>query len=94
MNCNECNKVVSYYTHESDMARLERTIHRLWLLVVILIVVVVLTNLGWIMYEAQYEGKTTTTTTEDISQYVDADGTAIVAGIGDAIYGYENQTNG
>lgn len=73
MNCNECNKVVSYYTHESDMARLERTIHRLWTIIIILIAALVCLCVGFFIYESQYEHATTTTTTEDVSQYVDSD---------------------
>lgn len=55
MNCNECNKVVSYYTHESDMARLERTIHRLWTIIIILIVALVCLCVGFFIYGSQFE---------------------------------------
>lgn len=97
MDCNGCEKkggnVVSYISHEADMSRMERTIRRLWILLIIMLVMLVGTNIGWLMYESQFE-TVSSTTTEDVSQYVDADGTAIVAGIGDAIYGNESQTNG
>ncbi len=94
MDCNNCNKNVPYIVHEADMSRLERTIHRLYKLLILLLILLVGTNIAWIIYESQYETTTTNTNTEDVSQYIDADGTAIVAGIGDAIYGNENQTNG
>ena len=92
MNCNECNKVVSYYTHESDMARLERTIHRLWTIIIILIAALVCLCVGFFIYESQFED--TYTTTEGVSQYIDTEGSAIVDGIGNANYGYTDQTNG
>ena len=93
MDCNHCNKVVPYIAHEADMARQERTIKRMWSIIVILIAVLVLTNVGWIVYESQFE-TTTTTEMQDVQQEITADGTAIVAGIGDAIYGDESQTDG
>lgn len=96
MDCNGCEKkgdnAVSFIVHSADMSRLERTIKRLWILLIIMLVMLVGTNIGWIMYESQFE-TVTSSTTEDVSQYVDANGTAIVAGIGDAIYGNEGQTN-
>ena len=93
MDCKDCGSI-SYYAHEADMAAMERTIHRQWITIIVLIVAIVMSFVGFFLYENQFEHSTTTTTTEDISQYVDADGTAIVAGIRDAIYGNEGQTNG
>lgn len=93
MDCKNCNKVVPYLAHEADMARMERTIQRQWTTIIILIATVVCLCVGFFIYESQFDKSTITTTTEDVSQCVDSDGTAIVAGIGDAIYGNEGQTN-
>ena len=95
MDCKNCNKVVPYLAHEADMTRLERTIHRLWILVILLIATLVLTNIGWIMYEAQYEDNVTST--EEIQQEVEqnADGGGNNSFVGGDIYGIsEDKTNG
>lgn len=55
------------------MARLERTIKRLWILTIILIVLLAATNGAWIWYESQWEVVEETTSTE-ISQEADENG--------------------
>ena len=55
---------VSYIVHEGAMARMERTIKRLWILVVLLAVFLVATNAAWIYYESQFETIETTVTQE------------------------------
>lgn len=54
---------------ESAMARLERSNKRLFVLCLILIVVTVVTNAGWIYYESQFED---VVTTREITQSVDS----------------------
>lgn len=72
---------IPYFAHESAMCRLERANKRLWIIVLILILALVGTNAGWIVYESQF-------TDEVITQEVDTGiGTAVVSGTGDAIYG-------
>lgn len=69
------------------MARQERTIKRLWIIVLILILLLAATNGAWIYYESQFVD-------EYVEQEVDTgDGAAYVAGIGDVNYG-ESQTDG
>lgn len=46
---------VSRVVFESEMARAERNLKRLWVLVLILICLFVGSNLAWIAYESQYE---------------------------------------
>lgn len=53
------NKDVSYIVHEGDMARMERTIKRLWITNIILILLFVGSNVAWLMYESQFEDKVT-----------------------------------
>ena len=55
MDCNNCRDVksppsVPYIVHESAQARMERTLGRLWVTIVLLIVLLVGTNLAWIVY--------------------------------------------
>ena len=70
MDCDTCNKApetVSYIVHEGTMARMERTIKRLWILVILLIVLLVGTNIAWIVYESQFEDVSITATQESDS---------------------------
>lgn len=45
---------VPYIVHESAMARQERTIKRLWILLIFVISLLVATNGAWIAYESQF----------------------------------------
>lgn len=73
-------KMIPYFVHEGEAARLERTIKRLWILCIVIFVAFVVSNLAWLHYEMQFEDI-------EVSQDVDTgDGAAYVAGVGD-IYG-------
>lgn len=87
MDCNNCKKDgVPYIVHEGAMARQERTIKRLYIVILVMFIAFVLSNAFWIIRETQFEDIS-------VSQDVDTgDGDAIVAGVGD-IYG-ENTTDG
>ena len=70
--CNRCGTSnapasVPYVVHESAMARAERHTKALVWVVVLLIVLLVGTNAGWLWYESQFEvvEETTTTITQD-----------------------------
>lgn len=83
----------NYYKHqmqlayEANAARQERTIKRLWIIVIIMIAITVFSNLGWLYYESQFEiVDENTTTTIDAEQ--DGTGMNIVSG-GDVNYGAE-----
>ena len=83
------NEPVPYIVHESIMARMERTIKRLWILCIIMFVSLVLTNGLWICYESSFED---VVTSQEVSQDVDTgNGDAVITGIGDINYG-ENKT--
>ena len=56
------HKDVPYIVHESIMARMERTIRRLWILCIILILLLAGTNAGWIWYENQFMDESLTVT--------------------------------
>ncbi len=88
MNCDTCTHrpdPVPFAVHESAMARMERTIRRLWILLIVLVVLLVGSNALWIWYEAQFEDVS-------VEQEVDTgEGDAFVVGNGDLNYG-EGQT--
>jgi len=41
--------------HEGDMARMERTNKRLWVIILVLIGALVGSNLAWVIYESQFQ---------------------------------------
>lgn len=53
------NKDVPYIVHEGDMARMERSNKRLWIIVIMLILLLIASNTAWLMYESQFEDKVT-----------------------------------
>lgn len=77
--CSDCGirqqKVVSLLVHESIMAMTERTIRRLWVLIILLIVLLVGTNAMWIIYENSFEDTVVTQQNDDgINNYIGRDG--------------------
>ena len=48
-------KDVPYIVHEGSVARLERVIKRLWVLVLALIILLCASNAAWIWRESQFE---------------------------------------
>lgn len=62
--CNNCaDKTptnVPYVVHESAMARAERQAKRLVAVIILLIVLLVGSNIGWLVYESQFEDVVTT----------------------------------
>jgi len=63
---------------------MERTIKRLWILLIILVSFLVLTNAAWIIYESQWEVVESTELTQEVDT---GEGDIYVAGVGDVIYG-------
>ena len=83
--CNNCGTnnapaSVPYVVHESAMARAERHTKALIWVIVLLVVLLVGTNAGWLIYESQFETveETTTTITQDnadgYNNYIGNDG--------------------
>lgn len=82
MSAEERVAEIPFFVHEADMARLERTNKRLFIVVLVLILSLIGTNCGWLYYESQLQVEQTT-----VEQEVDTgEGDAVVVGIGD-IYG-------
>ena len=69
--CKEQRQTVPYIVHEADMARQERTIKRLWILLILLIVLLVGTNIAWTIYESQFED---VVVTQEVDQETDGGG--------------------
>ncbi len=79
MDCETCKdkrKVISqtpkdvpYIAHESAVARLERVIKRMWVLVLSLIILLAVSNAAWIWWESQYQTIETTITQENADGY-------------------------
>lgn len=67
-DCSTCTKnqsdEVPYIVHEGTMARMERTVKRLWVTIILLIAMLVATNGAWLYYDSQYEDVVTTETYE------------------------------
>lgn len=92
--CNNCGTdknpaSVPYVVHESAMARAERHTKALIWVIVLLIVLLVGTNAGWLWYENQFEVvEETITTFEDVVQE-SAEGSNNIVG-GDFVNGEAN----
>lgn len=79
MDCETCKekrkviaqtpKDVPYIVHEVAVARLERVIKRMWVLVLLLIILFVASNGAWILLESQYQTIETTITQENADGY-------------------------
>ena len=69
------NTSVPYFVHEGMLARMERTIKRLWVLCIVLIVLFVGTNAGWLYYESLYEEVVVTQEAETDSGSIHLNGT-------------------
>lgn len=59
-------KDVPYIAFESELARLERIIKKLFILLVVTVCLLVGTNAYWIWYESQWQEVTTTEVTQDV----------------------------
>ena len=67
--------MISYAAHEGMMARMERTIRRLWVLCIVLILLLAGTNAAWIYYENSFEDITVTQENDDgYNNYIGEDG--------------------
>ena len=55
-------KTIPYFAHEGIVARMERANRRLWILCIVLIILLAVTNAAWIYYESQFADETMTVT--------------------------------
>lgn len=69
---------VSYLMHESEVARLERIIKRLWILCIIIFTAFVISNSLWLYYESQWQTVEVSQDAENgINNFVGNDGEII-----------------
>lgn len=73
---------------ESSLAKLEKANIRLWIVVILLIVALLGTNIGWLVWESQWQYVQTETS---IDAMQDGDGNVISGG--DLYYGTESEDN-
>lgn len=78
---------VSYIVFEGEMARQERTVKRLWIVILVLIILLTGTNGAWLYYESQFKTIETTTVNQDVES---DSGNAIVNGTGEMIINDSN----
>jgi flagellar basal body-associated protein FliL len=64
MNCEECKLAHKRYQEESALAMAERTIRRLWITILVLIVLMAGMAVGFFWYESQFEEYTEYTEVE------------------------------
>lgn len=67
--CNKCRieepgVTVPYIVHEAGMARKERNVKRLWVIIIILIAILVGSNVAWTTYYLRHGCNNTTTVIE------------------------------
>lgn len=83
MNCETCKErkmqaePVPYIVHESAMARAERANKRLWIALILVIVLLVGSNIGWMIYENQFED---VVTIQEVEQDTDGGNNSFVGG--------------
>ena len=82
MEDNRNDKPVDYRVHESILARMERANKRWFILCVVIFLAAVGSNIGWLVYESQYED--TVITAEQSGQGVN------IVGGGEVMYGAES----
>ena len=83
MDCETCKEKRKVIAQTPKVARLERVIKRLWLLVFALIILLCASNAAWIWWESQFEEVKTVETYE---ANADNGGNAIANGSGEVTF--------
>lgn len=66
---NEIN--VPYIAYEAELSRMERMNRRLWIVVLVLIAALIVTNAAWLYYENQFED---VSVSQEVQQETSGDG--------------------
>jgi hypothetical protein len=82
-------KTIPYYAYDAITILYNKTIRRLWILCIILAVFLVGSNVGWLVYESQFED--VVTSVEQEAEW-DSESEVIMNGTGTINYG-ESKTN-
>ena len=88
-DCKSCKgnrEQIPYIVHEGAMSRMERVNKRLIAIIVLLIILLVGSNIAWLVYDSQFESCSSSC---KIDAEQDGDGVNIVGG-GDITYGPES----
>lgn len=86
MNCQECKLAEKRFREESALAFAERTVRRLWITIIVLIVLMAGMAVGFFVYESQFEEYTEETSTDTEIEALQLGEDNFVAG-GDINYG-------
>lgn len=86
MNCQECKLAEKRFKEESALAFAERTVRRLWITIIVLIVLMAGMAVGFFVYESQFEEYTEETSTDTEIEAFQIGEDNFVAG-GDINYG-------
>lgn len=86
MDCQKCKLNQKRYAEESAMAFAERTVRRLWIAIIVLIVLMAGMAVGFFVYESQFEEYTEATSTDTEIEALQIGEDNFVAG-GDINYG-------
>lgn len=65
------NRDVPFIVFEASMSRMERTVKRLWITIMLLICLLVGSNLAWLYYNEQFETAESTAITQEVEQEAD-----------------------
>ena len=87
MNCQECKLAEKRFKEESALAFAERTVRRLWITIIVLIVLMAGMAVGFFWYESQFEEYTEWTEVE-----AEQEGDYNFVSGGDLNYGTESQS--
>lgn len=80
---------VPYVVHESEMARAERRDKRQWIVIIVLIASLLASNIGWLIYESQFD-----TYSYEYSQDGEGLNNINTGEQGDVMYGPESENQG
>ena len=83
------NKYIPFIAFESATSRQERTIKRLWVLCLVLIIALIGTNAGWIYYESSFED---VSVTQEVEATSDGDSDLNLNTVGGDYYGGESES--
>lgn len=81
-------EMITKAQHDVDMARMERSNGRIWVLCIIMTVAFLLSNIGWLVYESQFQDEITFTQ----EGQADADGNVILNGSGTGAVNYYGES--
>ena len=82
-------KMIPYIAFESATSRQERTIKRLWILCLVLIIALLGTNSGWIYWENQFED---VSVTQEVEATADGESDLNLNTVGGDYYGGESES--